>query len=403
MSWSRKWMKGMRSMLVASAASGALLVLEAQTTFDAIVDGGRAAELVPIALSGYSGEVEAVLRFDLEVAGFVVVSPERASLTLTGKSGPQVEGTLQDKGRRTLFARAYPGGGPRLQAHALADDVVAAGVPGQKGIARTKVAFKLEPGRRGPKGDVISEIYVSDYDGANPFQLTEDATINRSPAWAPGLRTLFYTSYKPGRPCIFSHELTSGARSPVSNFNGMNDGAAISPDGTRMALVLSRSGSPDIWVGPANGTGLRQVTATREAESSPCWSPDGRTLCFASSEGGASRLMVVDASGGTPKALATGGIRGATEPDWSPDGRWIAFTRMGRGENFEIYRVPAGGGEAIALGPGEDPSWAPNSRTLAVVRRKGGGRKLSLLDAFTKQAKDLKTISGSCGQPSWAR
>lgn len=76
---------------------------------------------------------------------------------------------------------------------------------------------------------------------------------------------------------------------------------------------------------------------------------------------------------------------------------------MGRGENFEIYRVPAGGGEAIALGPGEDPSWAPNSRTLAVVRRKGGGRKLSLLDAFTKQAKDLQTISGSCGQPSWAR
>lgn len=399
MTWLRKSMRGLWTLL----ASGAACVATGQTTFDAIVDGGKAAELVPIALSGYSGEVEATLRFDLEVAGFTVVSPDRAALTLTGKAGPPVEGTLQDKGRRTLFARAYPGGQPRIQAHALADDVVAAGIPGQKGIARTKIAFKLEPGRRGTRGDVISEIYLSDYDGANPFQLTQDATINRSPAWAPGLKTLFYTSFKPGRPCIFSHELASGARSPISNFNGMNDGAAISPDGTRIAMVLSRSGSPDIWVGSAQGGGLRQVTKTREAESSPCWSPDGRTLCFASSEGGSSRLMVVDASGGTPKALATGGVRGATEPDWSPDGRWIAFTRMGRGENFEVYRVPSGGGEAIALGPGEDPSWAPNSRTLAVVRRKGGGRKLSLLDAFTRQAKDLKTISGSCGQPSWAR
>lgn len=395
--------KALRGWLGIAMTSLAACVALGQTTFDAIVDGGKAAELVPISLSGYTGEVEATLRFDLEVAGFTVVSPDRASLVLVGKNGSPVEGTLQDKGRRTLFARAYPGGNARLQAHALADDVVTAGIPGQKGIARTKIAFKLEPGVRGARGDVISEIYLSDYDGANPFQLTQDGTINRSPAWQPGLKTLYYTSFKPGRPCIFSHDLASGARSPVSNYNGMNDGAALSPDGSRIAVVLSRSGSPDIWVGSVNGSGMRQVTKTREAESSPCWSPDGRMLCFASSEGGGSRLMVVDANGGTPKALATGGIRGATEPDWSPDGRWIAFTRMGRGENFEVYRVAAGGGEAVALGAGEDPSWAPNSRTLAVVRRKGGGRKLSLLDAFTKQAKDLKTISGSCGQPSWAR
>jgi len=113
--------------------------------------------------------------------------------------------------------------------------------------------------------------------------------------------------------------------------------------------------------------------------------------------------MLIDAGGGTPRTLQTGGIRGATEPDWSPDGRWIAFTRMGGGENFELYMVPANGGTAKALGAGEDPSWAPNSRTLAVVRRRGSTRKLSLLDAFTGQAKDLQSISGSCGQPSWAR
>jgi TolB protein len=103
------------------------------------------------------------------------------------------------------------------------------------------------------------------------------------------------------------------------------------------------------------------------------------------------------------RPLNIGGLRGATEPDWSPDGKYIAFTRMGGGKNFEIYRVDAAGGVAERIGEGEDPSWAPNSRTLAVIRRQGNTRKLSLLDAFTKQAKDVKTISGSCGQPSWAK
>lgn len=366
-----------------------------------IVIEDKVAGLVPISLSGYSGEVEQTLRFDLEVAGFSIVTPEKATLRLSGRNAGQVEGTLEDANQRRVFARAYPGGTPRLQAHALADDVAQA--VGRKGIARTKLAFKHETGRRNQFNEVVSEIFVADYDGANLVQLTQDGSICRSPAWQPGHRKLLYTSFKPGRPCIFAHDLATGARSPISNFNGMNDGAAVSPDGTRIAMVLSRGGSPDIWVANIDGSGMRQVTKTKEAEASPCWSPDGRTLCFTSSEGGGVRLYLADVAGGAMRPLNIGGLRGATEPDWSPDGQWIAFTRMGRGENFELYRVKAGGGNPESLGPGEDPSWAPNSRTLAIIRRQGAARKLYLLDAPTRQAKDLKTISGSCGQPSWAR
>jgi Tol biopolymer transport system component len=54
---------------------------------------------------------------------------------------------------------------------------------------------------------------------------------------------------------------------------------------------------------------------------------------------------------------------------------------------------------------GEDPSWAPNSRTLIFARRTGDGYILSLLDVPTKQVKDVSRISGSNSQsqPSWAK
>jgi len=54
---------------------------------------------------------------------------------------------------------------------------------------------------------------------------------------------------------------------------------------------------------------------------------------------------------------------------------------------------------------GEDPSWAPNSRTLIYGRRQGGRYVISLLDVPTKQYKNVSRISGisSQSQPSWAK
>jgi Tol biopolymer transport system component len=68
--------------------------------------------------------------------------------------------------------------------------------------------------------------------------------------------------------------------------------------------------------------------------------------------------------------------------------------------------VPAdGSAPPTVLVTGEDPSWSPNSRTLAYARREGGHYVLALLDVPTKQSKDIARISGisSESQPSWAR
>src|SRR5689334_9890575 len=75
------------------------------------IDQTFGTKIIPISLSGYTGEAAAVLRFDLEVAGFEITDGERAQYALSGKSdGTQVEGRLQDKlNKANLLAKAYTG------------------------------------------------------------------------------------------------------------------------------------------------------------------------------------------------------------------------------------------------------------------------------------------------------
>ena len=186
----------------------------------------------------------------------------------------------------------------------------------------------------------------------------------------------------------------------------MNTSPAVSPDGQKVAFILSKSGSPDVYVSDRAGQELIQLTKTKEAESSPCWSGDGGTVCYVSREGGSRPgLFVMPAGGGTVRRLRTDGAPNPTEPDWSPDGKTIAFTTM-RGGGFDICVVDyngGAGGEARVLAAGEDPSWAPNSRTIIFTRRGRAGRGLSLLDVPTKRVKDVNQKLGSCSQPAWSR
>jgi len=385
------WRPCLLMVMIATGISHALFAQNAEV--DVRIEAQKA---IPIAISGFSQEVERVLEFDLFVVGFEAVKNGNAQFQLTAVPGAELAASLRDGTTgRELFRRAYPEGTLRAQAHTLSDHVVQAVLPQQKPIGRTKIAFCMDQGRD-------AEVMVADFDGANALPMTDDKTLVKSPSWAPGRMVLFYTSWRLGNPDIYLHDLSTGTRSLIARYSGSNLSPALAPDGTRLAMILSKSGSPDLWVGDAGGSNLRRLTSSKEDESSPCWSPNGRTLCFTSRMGGRPALYTIPASGGKPVPLATGGVSNGTEPDWSPDGKWIAFTRQSGGA-FQICVVTARGGDARIIREGEDPTWSPNSRTLAFVRRVNGRRALSLLDVPTNRVKDLNLISGSCSQPSWAR
>ena len=350
---------------------------------------------IPVNISGFTGEADTVLKQDLMFMGYRNVPAAEAKYLISGSNAGRVEGRVIEKiNNHPLFGKAYTGGSQRSLIHALADDIARAIMPNETPIAQTKIAFKAM------SGSGKAEIYVADYDGFGAQSVTRDNSLVAAPCWA-GKGTLLYTTYKLGNPYIYAQQLNTGTRVAVAKFPGANISPAVSPNGKRVAMILSKNGSPDLYVANLDGTGLKQLTFSREAESSPCWSPDGETICFVSQIGGPPQIYKVSASGGAPTRLRTTGVPSPTEPDWSPDGKWIAFTSMSR--SFQVCIVPAAGGDAIVLAQGEDPSWAPNSRALIMSRGPGSGRHLCLLDVPSKQFKDVGRILGSDSQPSWAR
>jgi TolB protein len=349
---------------------------------------------IPVSLEGFSGEVADVLKFDLYVQGFSFVAPDAAQYQISGTVAGTVQGRVVDRfAKSTILTRNYTGAALRRQAHAFADDIVQA-ITHKNGIAQTKIAFKAQSSTGN------GEIYVADFDGYNPQSITHDDTIVAAPVWVPGRLAIYYTSYKRGNPDIFYHNLSTGQRHVVAGYSGLNTSAAVSPDGSKVAMILSKSGSPNVWVCNADGTDLKRLTTSSE-DSSPCWSPDGQWICFATKIADRRVLAKVPAGGGAMQRIPTPGASNPTEPDWSPDGKWIAFTSQ-TGE-FDICVLPANGGTPTVLVAGEDSSWSPNSRTLIFTRRAGGRHVLSVLDVFTKQVKDIARISGSDSQPAWAR
>jgi TolB protein len=349
-----------------------------------------------VSMSGFTGEAAQVLRFDLYVQGFAFTNAEAAQYLLSGSNNGNLEGKAIDNITKSIIVppKAYSGAALRRQAHAFADDFVVA--LGRKPIAQTKVAWKGESNRH-------SEIYLSDFDGHNAQPVTQDNSIVAAPCMVPGRLAMYYVSYKLDNADIFYHNLSTGERNAFARYGGSNISPAVSPDGSKVAMILSKDGWIDLYVCNSDGTGLKRLTKSPQDESSPCWSPDGRWICYASKDRERRALSKISPEGGEPQRIPTAGVLSPTEPDWSPDGKLIAFTSQGAG--FSICVVPATGGTATVLVAGEDPSWSPNSRTLMYGRRQGGRYTLSLLDVPTKQYKDVSRIPGisSQSQPSWAR
>lgn len=139
---------------------------------------------------------------------------------------------------------------------------------------------------------------------------------------------------------------------------------AWSPDGTRIAFeALTASGSSDIWVIHADGTGLVQLTHGLDNEQ-PAWSPDGQRIAYTSNAGGTADIWIMDADGKNPQRLTT--LPGEEDhASFSPVGDRVVFSETDPSDfsaNLQIVSsVPGATPHALTSTGFHDwnPSWGP--------------------------------------------
>jgi len=103
----------------------------------------------------------------------------------------------------------------------------------------------------------------------------------------------------------------------------------FSPDGTRVAFVVAEPAKGDqrpshIWLFDTSNSSFRQLTYSAKSESSPKWSPDGKSLAFLSNRDANQQIYLLSMSGGESAPL-TKGKRDISRFAWSVDGKTIAF------------------------------------------------------------------------------
>jgi len=106
----------------------------------------------------------------------------------------------------------------------------------------------------------------------------------------------------------------------------------IAPDGKAVVYQLTtvsleeNNSTTAIYLAATDGkTPPKPLTDPKgKKDTSPRWSPDGKSILFESNRTGAAQLWVVPAAGGEPKQLTTIST-GAANGIWSPDGTHVAF------------------------------------------------------------------------------
>jgi TolB protein len=138
-----------------------------------------------------------------------------------------------------------------------------------------------------------------------------------------------------------------------------NNDHGISPDGTQ--LVISDQSQEEhrslVYIVPIGGGAPRRIT-----QKSPSywhgWSPDGKTLAFVGERNGDFDIYAIPAAGGEEKQLTT--AKGLDDgPEYSPDGKYIYFNSERTG-HMQIWRMRADGSEQEQITFGEENDWFPH-------------------------------------------
>ena len=268
-----------------------------------------------------------------------------------------------------------------------------------KGFCSTKIAFCAQT------ASGVKNIYTCDIDGGGIQQITNYNALCVEPCWFPDGNSIGYSKYNRAGMDVIQTMLNPKRSRVLTSFRGINSGAAISPDGRNLAVILSPDHKVDLYVMPAGRGGVRRrLTSGISVEASPCWSPDGREIAFVSDETGVPKINIISIDGRNRRVLKALGSDAVT-PDWSSDNKIVYATRIQGVYTIAVYDLKTGENTRITDEPGvwESPAWAADNRQVVCKRSDGRRSALYVIDSWTGRVRLLVSTPYNLSMPVWSR
>ena len=210
-------------------------------------------------------------------------------------------------------------------------------------------------------------------------------------------------------PDLYTVDVESGGTREVVAGPDSEFAPAWSPDGERIAYVVSSGGNRDVVVVRADGEGseLRMTPGgdgSEANEGSPRWNSDGDDLAYVSEGDGQSDIFVARFGEEDPEQFLTIRITSAESRemlgDWSPDGQWLVFSRQGEDDVQGLWLRNPDGVNQLRLtdGADSDPVWSPDGDAIAFVRDDLGNN-----DIYLVKPEDDEDWRGEISEERWLK
>ena len=184
---------------------------------------------------------------------------------------------------------------------------------------------------------------------------------------------------------------------------------ATAPSRPPADLVYEREvqGNQDLYVLPASGEPEYRLTTHPATDGLPRWSPDGRSVLFASERAGHWQLFEVAAEGGEAHRVRVNASR-ELQADISPDGRRLAFL-SNAGEHETLWTMERATGQERALvrhgrrSVLGNPHWSPDGSRIVFSSNFRIGHQIYVVDVATgRETRVSGLTSGGC-EPRFSR
>jgi serine/threonine-protein kinase len=215
-------------------------------------------------------------------------------------------------------------------------------------------------------------------DRASKLQPLQAAPSNYfTPRLSPDGKRLAFAKGNSQGTDIWVKDLQRDTATQLSFLTGENRNPVWTPDGKEIVFRSQNPQNPGLYCIRSDGSGeAERLTNGSDLSIPSCFSPDGRRLAFETivAEGNA-RILTVSVERdsnhlrlGKPEPFL-GSKNIQTAPAFSPDGRWLAYMSNESG-TFEVYVRPfpgPGGRWQISASGGVYPRWSQGERELFFV------------------------------------